>query len=87
MLLIIFYVKTCIEFLQKLPYFNFFITGKRHWKVTDKILTVLLINYKSIFKVLLVFSRLNLKVLFTDLRVIWNLRSKIGLNVKTKISP
>ena len=29
MLLMIFYVKTCLEFLQELSYFNFFITGKR----------------------------------------------------------
>ena len=29
MLLMIFYVKTCLEFLQELSYFNFFITGKK----------------------------------------------------------
>ena len=33
-----------------------------------------------IFKVLFVFNGLNLKVLFTDLRVRWNLHSEIGLN-------
>ena len=34
------------------------------------------------FKVLFVFSGLNLKVLFTDLYVRWNLHSEIGLNEK-----
>ena len=35
-----------------------------------------------IFKVLFVFSGLNLKALFTDLCVRWNLHSEIGLNEK-----
>ena len=35
-----------------------------------------------IFKVLLVFHGLNLKALFTDLCVRWNLHSEIGLNEK-----
>ena len=35
-----------------------------------------------IFKVLFVFNGLNLKVLFTDLCVRWNLHSEIGLNEK-----
>ena len=35
-----------------------------------------------IFKVLFAFSGLNLKVLYTDLCVRWNLHSEIGLNEK-----
>ena len=37
-----------------------------------------------IFKVLFVFNGLNLKVLFTDLCVTWNLHSEIGLNEEKK---
>ena len=37
-----------------------------------------------ILKVLLVFSGLNLKLLFTDLCVRWNIHSEIGLNEKKK---
>ena len=37
-----------------------------------------------IFKVLFILSGLNLKVLFTDLCVRWNLHSEIGLNEKKK---
>ena len=40
---------------------------------------------KYIFKVLSVFSGLNLKFLFTDLCLRWNLHSEIGLNEKKKI--
>ena len=38
-----------------------------------------------IFEVLFVFSGLNLKALFTDLCVRWNLHSEIGLNEKKKV--
>ena len=38
-----------------------------------------------IFKVLFVFSELNLKVLFTDLCARWNFHFEIGLNEKKRI--
>ena len=49
-------------------------------RVTDKILTGTVNFY--IFKVLFVFSGLNLKALFTDLCVRCNFHSEIGLNEK-----
>ena len=56
-----------------------------YWKVTDKILTEAVNFWKCTFlKFCLSFSRMNLKVLFTDLCVRWNLHSEICLNEKKR---
>ena len=54
-----------------------------YWKVTDKILKRDC-QFLEMYIFMFVFSGLNLKVLFTDLSVTWNLPSEKGLNKKRK---